>query len=113
MDICYGCMYHFGSNPELEQRMKEEHEQNDAIQTVCTPMSVNSCDTKNVDSDFSHPKENTQIQQGEQEEDTHPLTVRFEVRHGDALNRTWSVEATLPLTLRRDASLPLIEEARQ
>ncbi len=113
MEVCYGCMYHFGSNPELEKRMKDEAVkiQGDAQQGAIERSEVR--DLKQ-EKGSGHTELTTQKKLMERQEAKGDLVeneqlwiVRFEVRRSSDENQVWAAEATLPLKAIRQTPLSL------
>lgn len=73
MEVCYGCMYAFGSKPELEQRACEEKEQQACSQTQIEQPSVD------VSSSAHTPG-------------TSRWSIRLEMRNEVDPARSWSME---------------------
>ncbi len=108
MEVCYGCMYHFGSDPELEKRMEDEAR--DVCQGTEAPSALHD---SGVEKDSSHAAlhaQNNSLQSQEPNlnftDDEQLWIVRFEVRHGSDKSQVWSAEATLPLRATQKVSLP-------
>ncbi|MDO4290909.1 MAG: hypothetical protein Q4C41_06750 [Eggerthellaceae bacterium] len=131
MDTCYGCMYRFGSNAALEEKVRRETDA--AVRSVVDEKGESSTSGEAVEVDKAAaakvevgagasagegdmaPVEAVDLAEGAR--DMRTWIVRLEVRNGNDPDQTWSVELVPPYDpapnkggLGAQASVPLPRE---
>ena len=104
MEVCYGCMYSFGSKPELERKARDAASETAVIAPVMEDDEKSASARKDVVLSAPAPRDGVILAN-----DSLPLAllaqatssmpgwgIRFEMHDASAPDRSWSMELTPP-----------------